>query len=159
MDDPVTPPHVESTPVTRALKALGIPHRFFRHERPVHSLEQAASERGQRPEQVVRSILFRLAEDSYVMVLIAGPGQISWPALRKHLGQSRLTMASEQEVLAAAAQIAAKPPEALRIARDLMRGPREPLVARIEEETALFRQRLKSDEARAALVAFMERKR
>jgi len=65
----------------------------------------------------------------------------------------------EQEVLAAAAQIAAKPPEALRIARDLMRGPREPLVARIEEETALFRQRLKSDEARAALVAFMERKR
>ena len=65
----------------------------------------------------------------------------------------------EQEVLAAAARIAAKPPQALRIARDLMRGPREPLVARIEEETALFRQRLKSDEARAALVAFMERKR
>lgn len=101
MDDPVTSPQVESTPVTRALDALGVPYRFFRHPRPVHSLEQAASERGQQPEQIVRSILFRLAEGSYVMVLIAGPGQISWPALRKYLGQSRLTMASEEEVLAA----------------------------------------------------------
>ena len=67
--------------------------------------------------------------------------------------------ALEQDVLAAAARIAAKPPQALRIARDLMRGPREPLIARIEEETALFRQRLKSDEAKAALMAFMERKK
>ncbi|CAM5512014.1 enoyl-CoA hydratase/carnithine racemase [Aquamicrobium terrae] len=65
----------------------------------------------------------------------------------------------EAAVLAAAARIAAKPPQALRIARDLMRGPREPLLARIEEETALFRERLKSDEARAALMAFMERKK
>jgi len=46
----------------------------------------------------VRSILFRLAEDEYLMVLVAGPGQISWKALRKQLGQSRLTMASEEEV-------------------------------------------------------------
>ena len=35
------------------------------------------------------------------MVLMAGPSQISWPALRTFLGQSRLTMASEEEVLAA----------------------------------------------------------
>jgi len=90
----------DSTPVTRALDALGIPYRFFRHPGPVHSLEQAARERGQRPEQVVRSILFRLAHDSFVMVLVAGPQQLSWPALRSHLGQSRLTMASEAEVLA-----------------------------------------------------------
>jgi Cys-tRNA(Pro)/Cys-tRNA(Cys) deacylase len=33
-------------------------------------------------------------------VLIAGPSQISWPALRAYLGQSRLTMASEEEILA-----------------------------------------------------------
>ena len=33
------------------------------------------------------------------MVLIAGPAQISWPRLRAYLGQSRLTMASEAEVL------------------------------------------------------------
>jgi Cys-tRNA(Pro)/Cys-tRNA(Cys) deacylase len=88
-----------STPVTRRLVELSIPHRFFRHPGPVHSLEQAASERGQKPEQIVRSILFRLAQDEYVMVLMAGPRQISWPALRRHLGRSRLTMASEDEVL------------------------------------------------------------
>ena len=90
----------DSTHVTQALDALNIPYRFFRHPGPVRSLEQAAQERGQRPEQVVRSILFRLSQETFVMVLMAGPGQVSWPALRSYLGQSRLTMASEEEVLA-----------------------------------------------------------
>ena len=34
------------------------------------------------------------------MVLIAGPSQVSWPGLRTHLGQSRMTMATDDEVLA-----------------------------------------------------------
>ena len=34
------------------------------------------------------------------MVLIAGPRQVAWRALRQHIGQSRLTLASEEEVLA-----------------------------------------------------------
>ena len=86
-------------PVSLELEKLGIPHRVFRHAGKVTSLEQAARERGQRPEQIVRSILFRIAEDEYLMVLVAGPAQISWKALRAYLGQSRLTMASEAEVL------------------------------------------------------------
>jgi Cys-tRNA(Pro)/Cys-tRNA(Cys) deacylase len=90
-----------STPVTRALDAISIPYRLFTHPGEVHSLEQAARERGQRPEQVVRSILFRLGEGNFMMVLVGGPSQISWPALRSYLGQRRLTMASEAEVLAA----------------------------------------------------------
>jgi enoyl-CoA hydratase/carnithine racemase len=65
----------------------------------------------------------------------------------------------EASVLSAAGQIAAKPPQALKIARDLMRGPRDELVARIRQEAEQFRERLKSDEARAALTAFMERKK
>ena len=89
----------EQPPVSIALEKLGIPHRVFRHENPVTSLEQAASERGQRPGQVVRSILFRIGEDEFIMALVAGPAQISWKVLRKHLGQSRLTMATEAEVL------------------------------------------------------------
>jgi Cys-tRNA(Pro) deacylase len=91
----------DETPVTRALAALSVPYRLFRHPGPIHSLEQAARERNQRPDQVVRSIVFRVAQGEYVMVLIAGARQVSWPALRRHLGQSRLTMASEDEVLAA----------------------------------------------------------
>lgn len=86
-------------PVSAALTDLGIPHRVFRHSGPLHSLEQAAHERDQAPEQVVRSILFRLSEGSYCMVLVGGPRQISWPALRRYLEQSRLTLASEEEVL------------------------------------------------------------
>ena len=88
------------TNATRALDALGIPYRLFQHAGKVESLEQAAAERGQRPAQVVRSILFRRGEGEYVMALVAGPAQISWPALRRHLGQNRLSMASPEEVLA-----------------------------------------------------------
>ena len=86
-------------PVSIALEKLGIPHRVFRHAGQVTSLEQAAQERGQRPEQVVRSIVFRIGEGEFIMALVAGPAQISWKKLRQHLGQSRLTMASEDEVL------------------------------------------------------------
>jgi Cys-tRNA(Pro) deacylase len=86
------------TPVTRDLDEKGIPYRFFRHPGQVRSLEQAARERGQRPDQIVRSIVFRLSEDEFVMVLIAGPQRISWPALRTYLGHSRMTMASKEEV-------------------------------------------------------------
>ena len=88
-------------PVSVALEQLGVPHRVFRHLGPVSSLEQAALERGQRPEQVIRSLVFRLGAGEFVMVLVAGPAQVSWPALRAHLGRSRISMASEEEVLAA----------------------------------------------------------
>ena len=89
----------EASPVSLELEKLNIPHRVFTHPGKVTSLEQAARERGQRPEQIVRSILFRIGEDEYVMALVAGPGQISWKVLRSYLGRSRLTMAGENEVL------------------------------------------------------------
>lgn len=88
------------TPVSRALSDKGVTHRQFHHSGPITSLQQAAQERGQRPEQVVRSIVFRLSQDEFVMVLVSGPEQVSWSALRSHLGRSRLTMASQEEVLA-----------------------------------------------------------
>lgn len=89
------------TPVGRALAAAGVPFREFEHPGSIFSLEQAAEERGQRPEQVVRSILFRLAQDEYLMVLVAGPQQVNWKTLRRITGQSRLTMATAEEVRAA----------------------------------------------------------
>ncbi len=67
--------------------------------------------------------------------------------------------ALEDRVFAAAGEIAAKPPEALRIARDLMREPREAVVERIGQESALFRERLTSAEAHTALTAFVSRKK
>lgn len=64
----------------------------------------------------------------------------------------------EEKVFEAAARLAAKPPEALAIARDLMLGDRDALVARIEEEGRHFRARLTSTEAREAFTRFMSRK-
>jgi Cys-tRNA(Pro)/Cys-tRNA(Cys) deacylase len=89
----------QKPPVALELEELGIPHRVFHHEKPVDSFEQAASDRGQRPGQVVRSILFRVQDGEYAIVLAAGPEQISWKLLRKILGRSRISMASEDEVL------------------------------------------------------------
>ncbi|WP_049736000.1 crotonase/enoyl-CoA hydratase family protein [Rhizobium ecuadorense] len=59
--------------------------------------------------------------------------------------------------LTTAARLAAKPPQALRIARDLVRGDRDEIIARIDEEAGHFSARLKSAEARAAFEAFMRR--
>jgi len=89
----------EFTIVTRFLSDRSISFRFFRHPGPIQSLEQAAQERNQKPEQVVRSILFRVGVGEFIMVLIAGPDQVSWRAMRSYLGLSRLTMASKEEVL------------------------------------------------------------
>ncbi len=88
-----------STPAARLLDSLGLPYRVFEHARTPISLEDAARARNQDPMQVVRSIVFRLAQGQFVMVLMAGPGQISWKAIRAALGVSRMTMATEEEVL------------------------------------------------------------
>ena len=40
-----------------------------------------------------------VGKDEFVLVMAAGPSQLSWPALRAHLGQSRMTMATREEVL------------------------------------------------------------
>ena len=55
--------------------------------------------------------------------------------------------------------IAALPPQGVAIARRLMRGSPDELIARIDEEAKLFGERLSSPEARAAFQAFMTRKK
>ena len=85
-------------PVARAFEKLHMPYRQFVHAGPVHSLEQAARERHHLPDPVIRSIVFRVGKDEFLMVLMAGDRQIAWPALRRYLGQSRLTLATEDEV-------------------------------------------------------------
>lgn len=87
-------------PVARVLQAQGISFRVYRHGHPIRSLEQAARERGQRLEQVVRSLLFRAGDGDFVLVLMPGGLRVDWPALRRHLGVSRVTMATPEEVLA-----------------------------------------------------------
>ena len=89
----------EKPPASIALEKLNIPHQVFRHETPVTSFEQAAADRNQRPDQVVRSILFQVGPEEFVMVLMAGREQVDWRMLRKFVGRSRVRMATEDEVL------------------------------------------------------------
>ncbi len=92
-------PDGEQPPASIALDQLNIPHQIFRHKNSINSLEQAASERNQRPEQVVRSILFQIRPEEFLMVLVAGPDQVDWRKLRQLVKRSRVRMATEEEVL------------------------------------------------------------
>jgi enoyl-CoA hydratase/carnithine racemase len=65
----------------------------------------------------------------------------------------------DAEAMKAARDIAALPAEALAAARRLMRATPDDIVARIDEEAHLFRERLQSVEARGAFNAFLTRKR
>lgn len=95
---PSAPLNANKPPASIALEKLNIPHRVFQHATPVSSLEQAAADRNQRPEQVVRSILFQIRPEEFLMVLVAGPAQIDWKSLRRLVGRSRIRMATEEEV-------------------------------------------------------------
>ena len=58
----------------------------------------------------------------------------------------------------AAARLRAKPPAALKIARQLLRGDPEEIVDRLDAEARLFSERLRSPEAREAFQAFLEKR-
>ena len=66
--------------------------------------------------------------------------------------------ALEATALRAAARLAAKPPEALALARQMLRGDASDIAQRVNEEAAAFQARLASPEAREAFQAFLEKR-
>jgi len=67
--------------------------------------------------------------------------------------------AVEDTAMAAAREIAALPAGAVAQSRALLRGELDDVVKRIDTEAMLFRERLQSDEARAAFTAFLSRRK
>jgi enoyl-CoA hydratase/carnithine racemase len=65
----------------------------------------------------------------------------------------------ESTGIAVADALVAKPPEAIRMARRLLRGERQEVVSRIDKEAAAFADLLQSVAARDALQAFLDRRR
>jgi enoyl-CoA hydratase/carnithine racemase len=65
----------------------------------------------------------------------------------------------EDTALQAAREIAALPAGAVALARRLMRGDLDDIVKRVDTEAMHFKERLQSDEARAAFAAFLTRKK
>jgi enoyl-CoA hydratase/carnithine racemase len=67
--------------------------------------------------------------------------------------------AVDETALKAARDIAALPPNAIAASRWLLRGEPDDVIKRIDTETAMFRERLQSEEARTAFTAFLSRKK
>ena len=63
----------------------------------------------------------------------------------------------EAQAMAAAKKLAEKPAESMRLTRELIRGDRTEIIDQMEKEGAIFAERLQSDEARNAFLAFMNR--
>ncbi len=61
----------------------------------------------------------------------------------------------ETSAIQIAEALAAKPQQALKLTRDLVRGDRSPILKRMREEAVIFGERLQSDEAKNAFQAFM----
>jgi enoyl-CoA hydratase/carnithine racemase len=67
--------------------------------------------------------------------------------------------ALDDTALQAAREIAALPAGAVALARKLMRGDLDDIAKRVDIEAACFKERLESEEARAAFAAFLARKK
>ena len=65
----------------------------------------------------------------------------------------------EEKTLEIARRLAARAPEAVQISKQLMKSGSEAVNARITQEVMLFGERLRSDEAKTAFMAFMSRKK
>jgi Cys-tRNA(Pro)/Cys-tRNA(Cys) deacylase len=83
-----------------AAEALGLDFEVTRHG-PVRSLEEAAVARGVPPAAVVKTLVVRVTDGDFRLVLVPGDREISWPKLRGLLGVSRLSMPPADVALAA----------------------------------------------------------
>ena len=92
-----TPP---STPAIERVRSSGLPHRIVFYGR-VASAEEAAERRGVPLAALAKTLVVRVEEGRYVLVLIPGDSGLDYPKLRTVLGVCRLTMPSPEEALAA----------------------------------------------------------
>jgi len=84
-----------------------------------------------------------------------GEQAAAWGIASEALGSGEETLARAREM---ALRFESLPPEAVRISKQLMKAPDRELIRKvIEEEGALFTQRLRSPEALAALTGFIKR--
>ncbi len=71
-------------------------------ERPAaESLEAAAALLGLEPRQIVKSLVVKRSDGSFLFALIPGDRQIAWPKLRAAVGVNKLQLPSAEAALAA----------------------------------------------------------
>lgn len=71
-------------------------------ERPAaDSLEEAAGLLGLHPSEIVKTLVVKRSDDTYLFALIPGDRSISWPKLRAIVGVNKLQLPDPQRALAA----------------------------------------------------------
>ncbi len=88
-----------SSPAIDAASAAGVGFRLVHHGK-VASAEEAAEKRGISISQLAKTLVVRVEEDRYVLVLVPGDSGMDYKKLRDHLGVRRLTMPDPDEALA-----------------------------------------------------------
>jgi Cys-tRNA(Pro) deacylase len=93
-------PEEPNSPAIDAASAAGIAFRLVHHGK-VSSAQEAAEKRGISIEQLAKTLVVRVEEDRYLLVLVPGDSGMDYKKLRQHLGVRRLTMPDPDEALAA----------------------------------------------------------
>jgi Cys-tRNA(Pro)/Cys-tRNA(Cys) deacylase len=88
------------TPALRALEGSGLTFEVIRTARPATASE-SASLQGIELDHLLRTIVVRRGAGDYVLVLVPGGRQISWPKLRSSLRVGRLSLPDADEAQAA----------------------------------------------------------
>ena len=98
-------------------------------ERPAaRSLEEAAELMGITPADIVKSLVVKRSDDTYVFALVPGGRKISWPKLRALLSVNKLQLPDASLALAATGYAIAILPSNVQFLREFVRAV--PLVHR-----------------------------
>ena len=88
------------TAAVRRLAELDVPHRLVQYGQ-VRSAEEAAKARGVELSALAKTLVIRIEEGRYALVLVPGDSGLDYAKLRAHLGVRRLTMPDPDEAKAA----------------------------------------------------------
>ncbi|WP_394279087.1 aminoacyl-tRNA deacylase [Microbacterium sp.] len=92
--------HSPSERVAEAARSRSLRVEF--RERPAaESLEEAASLLGLQPADIVKTLVVKRTDDTYLFALIPGDRAISWPKLRAVVGVNKLRLPEPELALAA----------------------------------------------------------
>jgi Cys-tRNA(Pro) deacylase len=86
------------THATRALDEQDIPYRLLIQAHKAMNVEEAATERGVTPRQVVKTLLVRRPDARHVIALVRGDQRLSLKKLARVVGVKSLEMAPPENV-------------------------------------------------------------
>jgi Cys-tRNA(Pro) deacylase len=78
----------------------GVDYRLVDYE-PGRDIETAAERRGIAVERILKTMVVRVGDGRYVLVMVPGDRLIDWKALRSLLGERRLSLADADEAYVA----------------------------------------------------------